>query len=41
LLLGDRDLQAGEVQCKDLTSGEQTAVPLDVVVDQMKKRLSQ
>jgi histidyl-tRNA synthetase len=41
LVLGDRDLQAGEVQCKDLTSGEQTAVPLDVVVDQMKKRLSQ
>jgi histidyl-tRNA synthetase len=39
LVLGDRDLEAGVVQCKDLTSGEQLAVPLDDLPDQMQKRL--
>ncbi len=39
LVLGDRDLEAGVVQCKDLRSGEQSAVPLDDVTDQIRKRL--
>ncbi|MGH3743611.1 MAG: histidine--tRNA ligase, partial [Mycobacteriales bacterium] len=40
LVLGDRDLDAGVVQCKDLTTGGQLAVPLDDLTDQMRKRLS-
>ncbi|HEX7354139.1 MAG TPA: histidine--tRNA ligase [Mycobacteriales bacterium] len=40
LVLGDRDLDAGTVQCKDLASGEQVALPLDDLTDQMRKRLS-
>ncbi|HMA46653.1 MAG TPA: histidine--tRNA ligase [Frankiaceae bacterium] len=39
LLLGDRDLAAGQAQVKDLRSGEQTAVPLDAVVDEIGKRM--
>jgi histidyl-tRNA synthetase len=39
LVLGDRDLEAGVVQCKDLASGEQSPVPLDDVTDQIRKRL--
>jgi histidyl-tRNA synthetase len=33
LVLGERDIEAGQVGLKDLVSGEQTAVPLDSVVD--------
>ena len=32
VVLGDRDLEAGEAQLKDLASGEQVGVPLDGVV---------
>jgi histidyl-tRNA synthetase len=35
LVLGDRDLDAGTVGVKDLVSGEQRAVPLDGVVDDL------
>ena len=33
LVLGDRDLEAGQVGLKDLATGEQAPVPLDGVVD--------
>ncbi|HEY5334797.1 MAG TPA: His/Gly/Thr/Pro-type tRNA ligase C-terminal domain-containing protein, partial [Mycobacteriales bacterium] len=39
LVVGDRDLEAGVAQCKDLTSGEQLAVALDDLTEQMRKRL--
>jgi len=32
-VLGERDLEAGQVGLKDLATGEQTAVPLDDAVD--------
>ncbi|GAA1009486.1 histidine--tRNA ligase [Acrocarpospora pleiomorpha] len=40
LILGDRDLAAGAVQLKDLTTAEQTAVPLAEVADTLKGKLS-
>ncbi|GAA1279460.1 histidine--tRNA ligase [Planotetraspora silvatica] len=40
LILGERDIEAGAVQVKDLTTGEQTAVPLAGVVDVLKGKLS-
>ena len=40
VIVGDRDLESGEAQIKDLTSGEQVAVALDDVVDTMRKNLS-
>jgi histidyl-tRNA synthetase len=40
IVLGDRDLDAGAVQCKDLASGEQEAVPLDLLVDHLRKRIA-
>jgi histidyl-tRNA synthetase len=40
VIVGDRDLESGEAQVKDLTTGEQVAVPLDDIVDTMKKNLS-
>src|SRR5690606_9229967 len=33
LILGDRDIEAGAVQVKDLTTADQTAVPIAEVVD--------
>ncbi len=39
LILGDRDLEAEAVQLKDLTTAEQTAVPLAEVVDILKGKL--
>jgi histidyl-tRNA synthetase len=39
IVIGDRDLEAGVAQIKDLASGEQVAVPLDDVIDTMEKRL--
>jgi len=39
LLLGDRDLEAGVVQCKVLASGAQDEVVLADVVDRVKERL--
>jgi histidyl-tRNA synthetase len=38
IVLGDRDLEGGTAQCKDLTSGEQEAVSLDLLVDHLRKR---
>jgi histidyl-tRNA synthetase len=35
VVLGERDLAAGEAQVKDLTSGEQVAVPLDRLVQHL------
>ncbi|ADG88766.1 histidine--tRNA ligase [Thermobispora bispora] len=40
VILGERDLEAGAAQIKDMTTGEQTAVPLAEVVDVLKGRLS-
>ncbi|QHC22161.1 histidine--tRNA ligase [Streptomyces sp. GS7] len=39
LVAGERDLAEGVVQLKDLTSGEQTAVALDAVVDEARRAL--
>jgi histidyl-tRNA synthetase len=35
LILGDRDLDAGVVQVKELDTGEQHAVPLNRIVDEL------
>jgi histidyl-tRNA synthetase len=40
VVLGDRDLDAGEAQVKDLTSGEQVAVPLDDVVGHLAAQVA-
>ncbi|GAA0406543.1 histidine--tRNA ligase [Microbispora corallina] len=40
LILGDRDIEAGAVQVKDLTTADQTAVPLAEVVDVLKGKVS-
>ncbi|MCG5218823.1 histidine--tRNA ligase [Streptosporangium sp. KLBMP 9127] len=40
LILGERDLQAHAVQLKDLTTAEQTEVPLAQVADVLKGKLS-
>jgi histidyl-tRNA synthetase len=39
MVIGDRDLEAGVAQLKDMGSGAQDAVPLDEVVDVVEKRL--
>ncbi|MCX2969973.1 MULTISPECIES: histidine--tRNA ligase [Streptomyces] len=39
LVLGERDLAEGVVQLKDLDSGEQTPVPLDAVVTEVRTKL--
>jgi histidyl-tRNA synthetase len=39
VVLGDRDLEAGEAQLKDLRSGEQAAVPLADLVSTVKGKL--
>ncbi|MCA1719911.1 MAG: histidine--tRNA ligase [Actinobacteria bacterium] len=39
VVLGDRDLAAGEAQLKDLRSHEQTAVPLDDLISTLKGKL--
>ena len=41
LVLGQRDLEAGEVGLKDLATGEQVAVPLDGAVDAVVATLGQ
>ena len=41
VLLGDRELAAGAAQCKDMTTGEQLAVPLDELVGRLTERLAQ
>ncbi|WP_067488636.1 histidine--tRNA ligase [Actinomadura hibisca] len=40
VILGDRDLAAGEAQVKDLGSGDQDAVPLTELTATLKERLS-
>ncbi|WP_433500898.1 histidine--tRNA ligase [Sphaerimonospora sp. CA-214678] len=40
VIVGDRDIEAGAVQVKDLTTADQTAVPFAEVVDVLKGRLS-
>ena len=37
LILGDNELESGEVQLKDLTTGEQRAVSLDLIGDAIRK----
>ncbi|MFD9813612.1 histidine--tRNA ligase [Streptomyces sp. NPDC059080] len=39
LVAGERDLAEGVVQLKNLESGEQAAVPLDAVVDEVRRTL--
>jgi histidyl-tRNA synthetase len=39
LVVGDRDLEAGEAQLKDLASGEQVAARLDDIVTTVEERL--
>lgn len=39
LVVGERDLAEGVVQLKDLTTGDQTAVAIDAVVDTLKEKL--
>ena len=39
VVLGDRDLEAGEAQLKDLRSGEQSGVALDQLVDIVRGKL--
>jgi histidyl-tRNA synthetase len=39
LVLGERDLQAGEVGVKDLTTGEQRSVALDAAVAEVAARV--
>jgi len=40
LVLGDRDLAAGEVQVKNLGTGEQAPVPLAGVVESIEEMLT-
>jgi histidyl-tRNA synthetase len=40
VVLGDRDLDAGQAQLKDLREHAQVAVPLDAVVETLKEKLS-
>lgn len=39
VVLGDRDIEAGSAQLKDLRSGEQVAVPLDALVATIQEKL--
>ncbi len=40
VVLGDRDIEAGQAQLKDLRDGAQVAVPLDTVVATLQEKLS-
>ncbi|GAA1567212.1 histidine--tRNA ligase [Streptomyces globosus] len=40
VVAGDRDLAEGVVQLKDMESGEQTAVPLDALVESVRAKLA-
>lgn len=40
VVVGERDLAEGVVQLKDMESGEQTAVPVDELVDTVRARLA-
>ncbi|GAB2682723.1 histidine--tRNA ligase [Saccharopolyspora gloriosae] len=41
LVLGERDVEAGSAQLKDLASGEQRSVPLDALVDQVSAAVAE
>ena len=41
LVLGERDLESGSAQLKDLTIGEQRAVPLDSLVDEVRAAVAE
>ena len=41
LVLGERDLAAGNAQLKELASGEQREVPLDDVVDSVRAAVAE
>jgi histidyl-tRNA synthetase len=40
VVVGERDLEAGEVQLKNMASGDQVAVPVDDLVTTIKEKLS-
>jgi histidyl-tRNA synthetase len=40
VVLGDRDIEAGEAQLKTMTTGDQVAVPLDRLEQTIKEKLS-
>jgi histidyl-tRNA synthetase len=40
VVLGERDLEAGEAQVKRMSTGEQIAVPLDQLEQNLKEQLS-
>jgi len=40
VVLGERDLEAGEAQVKRMSTGEQIAVPLDQLEQNIKEQLS-
>jgi histidyl-tRNA synthetase len=40
VVIGERDLEAGEAQIKDMSTGEQIAVPLDQLEQNLKEQLS-
>ncbi len=40
VVLGERDIDAGTAQCKDLRSGDQVAVPLDTLVAHLQEKLT-
>jgi len=39
MVVGDRDIDAGVAQLKDMVSGDQDAVPLDALIETIEKRL--
>jgi histidyl-tRNA synthetase len=39
VIAGDRDLEVGSVELKDLRSGEQTAVPLSDLTNELLEKL--
>ena len=39
VVIGERDIEAGVAQLKDLASGEQDAIGLDAIIDTIEKRL--
>jgi histidyl-tRNA synthetase len=39
VIVGERDLEAGAAQLKEMATGEQTSVPLADVLAELRKRL--
>jgi histidyl-tRNA synthetase len=40
VVLGERDIEAGEAQVKDMSTGDQVACPLDQLEQRIKEQLS-